>query len=188
MSKKNTLTITIIGILLMIAVTIAVSYAFWSVTRTQESTNVITTGNLSVSISREENAINIENAYPISDEAGAALTPFTFTITNDGDTYTEYTANLEVLAASTLSTNFVALKLNTDDIKILSSLPEGTKSMDTSLESRTLATGGLDAGESVTYQLRLWIDKSATINDDVQNKNFETKIVVYGKAVTKPTA
>ena len=41
-----------------------------------------------------ENAINLENAYPISNEKGKALTPFTFTIKNTCDMFLSYTVLL----------------------------------------------------------------------------------------------
>lgn len=186
MSKKSAISITVIGIMLMLAITVAVSFAYWSVTRVQESTNVVTTGNLNVTISKEENAINLENAYPISDEAADGLTPFTFTITNEGDTYASYTANLEMLAGTTLSSNFIATKLNAGEIKKLSSYQESTKSIASSVGSKTIATGGLEPGESITYQLRLWMDKDTTLDDDAQNKTFEAKIVVLAQATTAP--
>lgn len=186
MSKKNAISITVVGILLMLAVTVAVSFAYWSITKVQETSNVITTGNLNVTISKEENAIVLENAYPISDEAAEGLTPFTFTITNDGDTYSSYTANLEMLAGTTLNSAFVSTKLGFNQIKKLNSLPDATKSNANSVGSKTLVSGGLEPGESVTYQLRLWIDKDVTLNDDVQNKLFEAKIVVVAQAATSP--
>ncbi len=43
--------------------------------------------------------------------------------------------------------------------------------------SYSLATGTLNPGESVTYNLYLWIDESAT--NDVMNQNFTGRVLVY---------
>ena len=82
MNKKKTIIISIIAIVLLIGA----SFAYWMVRLTQESTNNIATSCFNLSLS-ENNAINLQSAYPIKDSEGATLTPYEFTITNNCSTY-----------------------------------------------------------------------------------------------------
>jgi len=50
-------------------------------TLTQESTNIVNIACFKISFI-EENEITLQNTYPISDEEGNILTPYTFTIEN----------------------------------------------------------------------------------------------------------
>ena len=51
-----------------------------------------------------------------------------------------------------------------------------------STESRTIAEGYLGSDDSVDYTVSFWMDEDATINDDVMNKVFKSKVV----AVSEP--
>ena len=51
---------------------------------------------------QDANSISLSNAYPIPDEEGISLTPYTFTITNTCETYASFQINLEILNTSTL--------------------------------------------------------------------------------------
>ena len=96
--KKYILGILIIGAFLVVT---GATYALWSMTLTQESTNVITTGCFNVEYT-DKSPINLQSAYPTSDEEGSNLTPYTFTITNTCDTRVLYQVNLEILNTTTL--------------------------------------------------------------------------------------
>ena len=66
--RKKLLTLT--GILLVIAIGIGISFSFWNFRETQELSNVITTDCLSITLSDESDAFELESTYPISDEEG----------------------------------------------------------------------------------------------------------------------
>ncbi|MGM9834243.1 MAG: DUF6273 domain-containing protein [Bacilli bacterium] len=180
MNKKIIPLVTILIIIILINV--FSTYAFYQLTKTQDIKNNATTGMLSLRITKENKPISLEETFPISDEEADNLQPFEFTITNDGDMFTYYTVNLESLAGSTLNDKYIASKLDNNSKKILSSLKEGEKKNDDSVSSRTLVTGGLNVGESVTYNLRLWIDSSTTLNEETTNKNFEAKVVIIANS------
>lgn len=185
MTKKIAIPLIVISTLLIATIMIAISYAYWTITTVQVTTNTIATGCFNVIISEEKNAINLENAYPITDEEGMQSTPFTFTIKNTCDINSVYTVNLEALAGSDLNTNFIATKINNKDIKTLGSLTSATPAESDSIESRVIATGSLAPSKSVTYDLRLWMDESVTLDDDAQNKLFNGKIVVVAEAAPR---
>ena len=112
LTKKQ---LQILGVVLVVIVcVIGVSYAYWRLTLTQTGTNTIASSCLEVSITKEENPINLQKAYPITDEEGLSLTPYTFTITNTCSDYATYEVNLEILNTTTLSEEYVKVALNED--------------------------------------------------------------------------
>ena len=130
----------------------------------------------------EQNAINLQKAYPMSDEEGSELTPYTFTIKNNCDTIASYNVNLEllntVLEANRLSSGFVKVMLDNNAPTVLNTNTSVTPTLSNAYEAYELTTGYLDANEEVTYNLRLWMDGDVTIEDDAMNKQLESKITI----------
>lgn len=67
-SSKQIL-LSIIGIAVLVAGVVGVSFAFFSYSRTGTSNNVITTGSISFSF-EEENSLSLVNRFPQTDESG----------------------------------------------------------------------------------------------------------------------
>ena len=157
----------------------------WNITTSQDTTNTVYTKCFDVSITNQKNSIDLENTYPISDEKGKKLTPFSFTITNTCDIFASYTVNLESLKDTTLNSKFLKVMLNNEGLKLLSNY-ESTDTVNTgSIESHILAKGSLGSGDSEDYTLRLWIDYDTTLEDlDNETKTFKSKIVVKAQPST----
>ena len=157
----------------------------WNITTSQDTTNTVYTKCFDVSITNQKNSIDLENTYPISDEKGKKLTPFSFTITNTCDIFASYTVNLESLKNTTLNSKFLKVMLNNEELKLLSNY-ESTDTVNTgSIESHILAKGSLGSGDSEDYTLRLWIDYDTTLEDlDNETKTFKSKIVVKAQPST----
>ena len=66
--KNKKVVYTIIGIVSVLLVALAVTYAYWLVTKTQTGENQITAGCLDISISGEKNDIELTNQFPMSVE------------------------------------------------------------------------------------------------------------------------
>ena len=177
--KKKYMLIGVIGTLILL---IGVSYAYWRLTLTQTGTNQIASSCFSITLTNEQNAINLQKAYPILDEEGKKLTPYTFTITNNCDTFASYSVNLEllntVLEENRLSSGFVKVMLDENTPTVLNTNTSVEPTLDNAYEAYELATGYLDKNEEVTYNLRLWIDQDVTIEDDAMNKQLESKITI----------
>ena len=171
--KKKTIMIAII-ILLVLSVAIGISYAYWVLNLNQDSKNIVSTKCLNVTFT-EGDAINLQKTYPMKDEDGAKLTPYTFTLKNECNDKANYQNNLETLTDSTLDINYVKVKLN-DDINILGDKEAVTKTLDNAIDSRMLETGILNANETKTFNLNLWLSYDAP--NDTMNKTFESKITV----------
>ncbi len=180
--KKNLVFISIsLGLIMLLG--IGVSYSMWNITTSQDTTNTAYTECFDLSITNKENNISLNNAYPISNDKGKSLTPYTFTVTNTCDITTEYSVNLEVLKDSTLSSKFIDVMFE-GNINILSSYDTTDKVNTTSIESRKLTTGILKSSESKDYSLRLWLDYNTTLEDlNNEIKTFKSKIVVVGKPI-----
>ena len=182
--KKKYMLIGIIGTLILL---IGVSYAYWRLVIYQTGTNQIASSCFDITLMNEQNAINLQKAYPILDEEGKKLTPYTFTITNNCDTFASYSVNLElletVLAENRLSAGFVKVMLDENTPTVLNTNTNVTPTLDNAYEAYELTTGYLDANASVTYNLRLWIDQDVTIEDDAMNKQLESKITITASYV-----
>ena len=74
---------------------VSVSYSYFKWESLQQSYNIAGTSCLSFSMINQENDINLDKTYPITDEEGKKLVPFTFSLKNECDTYVSYNVNLE---------------------------------------------------------------------------------------------
>ena len=182
MQKKNIIFLSI-SLILIILLGIGVSYSMWNITTSQDTNNTAYTECFDLSITNKENNISLDNAYPISNDKGKSLTPYTFTVTNTCDITAQYNINLEVLKDSTLSSKFIDVMFE-GNINLLSSYDSTDKVNTSSIESRKLTTGILKSQESNDYSLRLWIDYNTTLEDlNNEIKSFKSKIVVVGKPI-----
>ena len=182
--NKRKIILTIVIICLIGLVGLGISYAYWKFTYIQTDNNIAISKCLKLEMSNESNAINLDNMYPISDEEGRKLTPYSFKITNTCSMSAEYKVNLEMLEGTTLNSKYLASLVNNGDIKLLSSYDSTKTTISGSVESRTLDTNILTPGASKEYSISLWMDKSVTLADDAQNKSFSAKIVIDASMYT----
>ena len=176
----------IIAIALVFLLTIGFSYAWWRLSFVQDKANTAVSKCFKLELANQANEINLTNMYPITDEEGRKLTPYTFTLKNTCSVSAKYSLNMEMLEGTTLNSNYLAVLVNNKDIKLLSSYNTATTVVNGSTESRTLDTGVLEANSSKDYSISIWMDKSVTLSDDAQNKVFKSKVVV--DAVATETA
>ncbi len=180
--NKKKVGLIVLSLCLIGIVAIGVSYAWWRFTVMQTGENTAISQCLKLELSNESEAINLTNMYPITDEEGRKLTPYTFTLTNTCTVSAAYKLNMEMLEGTTLNSKYVAVTVNDGDINLLSSYDETTTVIDGSTESRTLDTGVLSPNGSKDYSVSIWMDKSVTLEDDAQNKVFKSKIVINAEA------
>lgn len=186
MNKRKAL-IFIAIILSFILLFVGVTYAYWVYSKSQTNYNVVGTGCLDISLDNEANDIKLTEQFPISDEAGMKLTPYTFKITNKCNTTVDYHINLESLGDqnSSLKASSIKAALNEFEPKRLSEYGESETTVSGAYESRVLQISSLAAKEELTYNLRIWIDYDAPNSE--QNKTFQSKISVsVGQGVFNP--
>ena len=174
--------VKILLVVLVAIIFIGGTYAYWRLTLTQTEQNELASACFDITISDEQNDINLQRAAPISDKEGMSLTPYTFTITNNCSTFASYSVNLEllntVLEANRLSAGFVKVMLDENTPVVLNTNTSVTPTLSDAYEAYELGAGYLDANEEVTYNLRLWIDGDVTVEDDAMNKQLESKITI----------
>ena len=95
--KRKTAILIILIVLILGCILLGISYAFWQLTYKQNDFDTLGVNCFELTLTNEQNDINLQSAYPISDEEGMILTPYTFTITNTCNTYAYYQVNLEEL-------------------------------------------------------------------------------------------
>ena len=177
--KKHMRKYLIIIILVMIVALATFSYSLFIITDKQTNTNILNSTCLSFEIKNEENQISLQNSFPLLDEEGKKLTPYTFTVKNTCDAYMSYTISLETLQGSTLANKYVKVMLNNEAVANLDTLPSNTTYYyDNSIASKILGTYALGSDEEEDFSLRIWMDGDATANEETMNKVFNSKIVV----------
>ena len=178
--KKKVL--IILGSLIIILCIIGMSYAVWRITASQTDTNRITADCFEITLTNEKDMISLENAFPLYDEEGMKLTPYTFTIQNKCASYASYNINLELLDTITednrLDPQYLKVVLDENTPTILSSNKVVDPTLSNAYTSYELTTGYLEQNEEKTYNLRLWLDENVTLEDPVVGKSIIAKITV----------
>ena len=181
MKNKKTLLIGI-GAFIAICLIIGISYAVWRITVSQTDTNRITADCFEITLTNEKDMISLENAFPLYDEEGMKLTPYTFTIQNKCASYASYNINLELLDTvsedSRLDPQYLKVVLDENEPTILSSNSSVEPTLSNAYASYELTTGYLEQNEEKTYNLRLWLNENVTLQDPVVGKSIIAKITV----------
>ena len=208
MRNRYKISLLVIAMLLAFSMTLGTSYAYWTTTVTQTKTNEVVAGCLEIelndlSVDGESTSINLDNAYPMSDERGLNTKPYSLTITNVCNINAKYTVLLNTLSTSNLTENeikyhFVQTYPGTTTMTpvLLNSLPVisvdnaiqdeiGLKALGTVQSSYALGEGVLNAQtdtttDSVTYNLRLWIDEE--VGNSVMGSSYQAAVAVYAEA------
>ena len=173
----------LIGSVLVVVILIGcLSYSIWSISKTQKKANSFSTGCFDIDFIEKSDEIELSSTLPLTNAEGLKLKPFTFTLLNKCTIDAKYQINLEVLPTTNLNQDYVvaALNANFDNLtsynKVDSTITGATayNLKNGTLKGATSATAS--DGETATYDLRLWLDESATNNE--MNKLFTAKIVV----------
>lgn len=183
--KNNNKTALIItAVVLFLCVLMAISYALYQLTITQEDSNILTTSSGCFNILfTDGDGITLENTLPIPDDEGLEEDSYTFTIKNMCNNFAKYQINLEVMAY-TLAHNHVKVAL--DNTKsILTSKPPVETTVPTATDSYNLKEAWLMPDEEITYEFRFWMDYGTT-KDEGNNKSFTGKIVIIAVPEVEP--
>lgn len=215
MRLRYRIPLAIIAILIVMTLFMGSSYALWKTTDYQETVNQLAAGCFELSFQEESKSINLNNAYPMEDEKGFKTKPYTFTLTNTCTTDAEYKIFLNTLGTdeNKIADNLIKVALIEENGALnnaqkLNSILENTDLSNFAyakpiLNSYVLGTGklkgkqeGAEIGESVTYDLRIWIDSSATntkkdltgnvISTGIDGKTFEAAVasVAYATKIS----
>ena len=178
MNKKSKKILLLLGGLIGLFLVVGVSYAVWRLYLSQTNTSKILSTCFQMELTDQDD-INLENTYPITDTEGKSLTPYQFTITNTCDGNAAYQVNLEIMNTSTLTNmDYIKVMLDESDPLIMSSYTETTPILSNTTKAYKIKTGTLGARESKSFNVRIWMDKNTPAIDEVMEKLLEIKVSV----------
>ena len=184
--RKETRNLFIVeGIVLLVVLSIGIGYAFLSTSGKQELANTFTAGCLSITIEEEGRAIDLENAYPITDIEGLEQDGYTFKIKNNCSNDTNYQINLESLsnptADTTLKADYVRVSLSSDTMdNLITTLKENdvaTYHSENAYVSYNLYSGILKGSASKSFTLKEWVEYNTT-KEEGASKEYKSQINV----------
>ncbi len=177
--KKKTILILSISIVSVLLIFLGSSYAMFAKTEQALKNNEYTTGILQITYN-DTGSLDI-GKLPLSDTDGKKTTPYTFTIKNTGNI--DYQFDLKLVTDTTyVNTHGCANnQVPSNYIKVMLG-DNGTPVLLSSLTNSIIAKKQIiAAGETRTYNLRLWLD--TTTPNSVIGTHFHGKITTDGEAV-----
>ena len=167
MKDKKIIILSIVGVLLLVSIVVATSYAYFvaNVSGNKDTNNVVVTNGVMALEYKDGDEITLANAVP-----GSSVTK-TFTVKNTGNVSTNYT-----IYFSELSNKFVD---KTDLVYTLTSSDGGKNVAQTQVPDSNeamVSNYAIDAGKTHTYTLTItFLDKDEN-QDDNQGVSFSTKL------------
>ena len=148
----------IVAIAVVLVFLATCSYAWLTIRKISDKTNVLRAGTLSLVLDdTTSGGIKLEKAVPISDEKGKTGTEYTFTLQNKGSKAASYTIYLDDVALEASETRM-------DDSKVKYQLTKNsneTVALLNTLLDKILDSGEIAGSTTNTYSLRVWIDSAA---------------------------
>lgn len=193
-SQKKML-LSVLGVAILVVAVIGISFAAYSATFDYGNANSIKTGTIMVSYTEPTNAINIDDAMPLSDANGKALEgtnkTFDFSVSTQATNAltVPYTISLTKVAESTLGDDEVKVYLTKEGAEVLApTLVSNLTANAARSGSKTLYTtqdvyNGTEKEAKITnYVLRMWVDEKVTV--DASTKKTYKALVNVDSAVT----
>ena len=179
-SKKTYL--IMLSVILVLVTMIGTSFGFFM--KVDEKDVNYQTGILSIELVTSGDdlgqTINLYNTVPMTDEEGKALSPYKFKVTNTGTLNYKFDLKLVLdqtvmnedgCTNNTLDYSNVKIMVNNNEPVLLSSLTD----------SIILANTTLAPKESITLEVRIWLDENTT--NQAIGKHFHAKLATDGYAV-----
>ena len=163
----------VLGIVLVVALITASSYALFYNEKTLDNEDNYTTGILDIELVDEEGyntSIALSNSLPLTDEAGKNTVPFKLKLRNNGNLV--YTFDLKLVnntISNSIDINYLKIMIDSDNPVSYSTLSDGVIKSDLTL----------NPSEEVVVDVRLWLDIT-TPNTQI-GKTFDGKLVVEGE-------
>lgn len=187
--------LSIVSVVVLVILTVGLSYATFAYSKVGTVENVIKSGTIVMSYQEATNGISINNAFPMSDETGKRLSStnetFEFTVSSSitGKTEVLYEVSAKKEDDSTLNNDEIRLYLEKKDstsssyVSVFSPSPYLPLEEDTPIGSKegsmVMDQGVLTSSETNYYLLRMWVAEDVTITDAI--RTFSITVDVYGK-------
>lgn len=162
MEKKNQVLMSVLGVFALVIVTVGVSYAFFTYTRTSENAGTITTGSLDFGFTETSGQkLTLQNVMPIANATAEATSASTENVTvydfavaynTTGDLTTTYDITLVEEGTGTLNKDMVKVALFENGTNL------GTKTLTDALATNWVEGKTITNGTTNNYSLRMWVD------------------------------
>ena len=199
MSKNNKKLLIVVLVLILVLI-VGTTYAWLRLTKSSNTVNKITAGNLELVLDdTTSEGIKLVNEVPRSYRQGMETKEYTFTLTNTSSTsnYSLSLKDLEKYTDEDGNETVIAAENRINDSKIryilLKDGEVATADKSKILTDRTIDTGTIKKGQTISYSLRVWIDSHAGDNNtesEVMGKifNVELSLVAEQTSQVTPTA
>ena len=204
-SQTKRYVIPVIFVILLLIITVGLSYAMYTFTGSGTKENVIQTGHIVITFN-DVNNISIQNRYPETDSEGLANTDtnsqMTFTVTSDitGDTKVNYALGItDIQEGATLTQDYIKIYLKKGN-DVATGFTENKGEListfrplyiENIMDSHVLLTDVISGSEVHTYTLKAWIDENyklpstetntnGTHTNNTTSETFKFKIKGYG--------
>ena len=190
-NRKN-IVVLIVPLILVVAIVFGLSYAWLRLTKSSNIVNKITAGNLELVLDdTTSEGIKLVNEVPRSYKQGMETKEYTFTLTNKNSTsnYSLSLKDLEKYTDEDGKETVIADENRINDSKIryilLKDGEESSADKSKILTDRTIDTGTIKKGQTISYTLRVWIDsKSET---DIMGKIFNAQLSLVAEQTSNST-
>ena len=183
-------------LLISVLCIIGVSFAWFRLYLSQSEDNTLSSRTcFSTTLTEDTERITLTNAFPLTNEDGLKLTPFTFTIKNNCDSYVKAYITIDSEYRTSTSSSYLLdsyIKFNisgkgttTNPSLLLSS--QKLIDLDDGDRGYKILTTYLEANQEKSYDLRIWMDSEVTTSQGL-SKSWEGKVVVITEATKEPPA
>ncbi len=182
-NERNKIIGLSLGILIVLIIVVSSTYAYWQVTKTQETPNDIVAACLSLDLDDVSESINLDSAWPISDDEVSSLTGYTFTVTNNCDEEINYIVGLNRVEESNyLQDSSIKVKLDDSSSHVYGKLSnveyaDSTNTYTTRV-SKQVSVESISANGTNEHTLRIWVSEDAPVSE--QSKIFQGQVFITG--------
>ena len=166
MKEKKLLLIVLILVLI-----VSIGKDTYALFTSEVSSVVQSYGTGTLKLSYSNTVINLNNAYPMSDEDGMNMGSGVITITNTGTLAYKFDVKIDVSSSSTLSNDLIKVSVDEQNPVFLATT-----------NNIIIKNIVLNPSSSRSFALKLWIDSTAT-SSDVLGKKFIGNLTSTGIAV-----
>lgn len=209
-TSSRSVLLSVLGVAILIVAVVGISYAVFTFGQTGTKDNAVTTGTISMSYNEgdinDNNLITINNAMPITDEAGKVLTSY-FDFSVSSTITGKANVNYEIRAKS-IAPDASAVQLPATDVKLYLEKKDGGNYSDVITQKNdnvvptfainnksTLTNPSVDTDTMLLYtgefanttaaentytdefRLRMWLKEDAVV--DSTPKTFKVRVDVY---------
>jgi hypothetical protein len=177
--KRQNIFLTIV-LIILISITLGISYAFLQTSFFASKESILKVGSLALVLDESDgNAITVSADGPLSDSEGVNLDNYySFKLTNNGKVASSYTIYLDNQPLDDgdvrINQKYIHYSLEKDESNNIAKSLTG---------NQKLESGIINSKQTINYKLRLWFSSDMTIEEE--NKVFKAKLRIEGVSTSE---